>query len=541
MAVLRDPAADRDYPIPGPRYQIGRGPDCEIRLGDPLVSARHALVTHKNDLYEIEDLGSRNGTRINGERIDSPTPLHPGDRIELGGHLLLFAGPEPPPFALADTTQIPGPPVVRSLDLAAGLRTEVSPEAKLRAVLEISRNLSTTLRLEEVLPKILESLFALFPQTDRGFFLLREPTTKKLVPKAVRHRHAPPGDAAAISRTVLDHAVQTGRAVLSGDAGHDDRFDASQSVRLHQIRSIMCVPLVNRTGECLGVIQLDTRERGRVFTQDDLDVLAFAGLQATRAVEMANLHLELRELEAATAIQRNFLPNERPRVPGLRFFDHYVSAGQVGGDYFDYVRLTGERLAVAVGDVAGKGVTAALLMARLSAAARFCLATETTTADAVRAVNASVARACGDGRFITLSVGVIDLSTFAMTVVNAGHMPPLRRRPDGTVEEIGAGAAGIPLGVFDRPYQETPAVIEPGDLWVWCTDGVTEARDPDNELYGIDRLKAVLEKASPDAELAGPAILAEVKKFCNGRALGDDLTLVCLSREGGGPAASVPG
>lgn len=531
MAVLRDPSAEREFPLPGPKYLIGRAPDCDIRLTDPLVSARHARITHSGEHYQIEDLASRNGTRVNGERIEGSTPLQPGDRIELGGHLLQFLGPEPLPFDLTDTTQVPGPPpVVRSLDVTGGLSTEVSPEAKLRAVLEISRNLSTTLKLDEVLPKILESLFALFPQTDRGFVLLRDPSTKKLLPKAIRHRHSSE-DGASISRTVLDHAVQTGRAVLSGDAGHDDRFDASQSVRLHQIRSIMCMPLIGRTGDCLGVIQLDTRERGRAFTQDDLDVLAFAGVQAARAVEMAQIHMELRELEAATQIQRNFLPSERPQIPGLHFFDHYVSAGQVGGDYFDYVRLTGDRLAVAIGDVAGKGVSAALLMARLSASARFCLATETTTADAVQAVNKSLARVCGDGRFVTMVVGVVDLSTFGVALVNAGHMPPIRRRSDGTLEDVGSGAAGIPLGVFDRPYQESTATIEPGDLWVWCTDGVTEARDPDNELYGAERLRSIVAAAPSDAAAAGQAILADVRQFCNGRPLGDDLTLICLSRD----------
>src|SRR5688572_2981931 len=138
MAVLRDPSADREFPIPGAKYLIGRAPDCDIRLGDPLVSARHALITHNDDGYRIEDLASRNGTRVNGERIEGKTPIQPGDRIELGGHVLQFVGPDPLPFDLTDTTQVPAPPVVvRSLDVAAGLRTEVSPEAKLRAVLEI--------------------------------------------------------------------------------------------------------------------------------------------------------------------------------------------------------------------------------------------------------------------------------------------------------------------------------------------------------------------------------------------------------------------
>jgi serine phosphatase RsbU (regulator of sigma subunit) len=421
--------------------------------------------------------------------------------------------------------------VVRSLDLGAGARTEVSPAAKLRAVLEISHNLGNTLRLEAMLPKILESLLALFPQADRGFIVLRDPLTGQLLPRAVRHRQSPAGGGAAISRTVLDYAVRTGCAVLSADAGHDDRFDASQSIRMHRIQSIMCVPLLGESGECLGVIQLDTHDHGRVFSQDDLDVLTVAGLQAARAVETARHHLELREMEAATQIQRSFLPGERPQVPGFQFFDHYVSAGQVGGDYYDYVPLPDGRLAVTVGDVAGKGVTAALLMARLSATARFCLATAPTPAAAVGQINAAVKRACGDGRFITLVVGVIDVRAHAITLANAGHPPPLRRRADRTVEEVGAGVAGIPLGVFDRPYDEITVPVEPGDLFVLYSDGVTETRNPQGDLYGPERLRAVLRQVSTNATEAGEAILADVQRFADGRPPGDDLTLVCICRE----------
>jgi len=298
MAALRDATSERDYPLSGPKHLIGRGPDCDIRLDDPLISARHARIARAGGHFALEDLSSRNGTRVNGQRIDQITTLFSGDRIEFGGHLMLFLEQESGPFSLVEQTTQGSSSLVKSIELSGDLRTEVAPGVKLRAVLELSRNLSNTLKLNEVLPKILESLFAIFPQCDRGFVLLKEPNTGKLVPKAVRHRNEG-SDAASISRTVLDHAVETGRAVLSADAGHDERFDASQSVRLHQIRSIMCVPLIGRSGACLGVIQIDTRERGKPFTQDDLDVLVVAALQATRAVEMAKLHEELRELDAA--------------------------------------------------------------------------------------------------------------------------------------------------------------------------------------------------------------------------------------------------
>src|SRR5262249_31975500 len=252
-------------------------------------------------------------------------------------------------------------------------------------------------------PRILESLFSIFPQADRGFILLRDAGTGKLIPKAVRHRRltATGADAPAISRTILDHALQTGKALLSADAGHDSRFDASQSIRQHQIRSIMCVPLIAQEGDSIGVIQLDTQSLRVPFTQDDLDVLVVAGTQAARALELAKLHHERRDLEAATQIQKSFLPAERPNVPGLHFYDYYQSAQQIGGDYFDYVKLPGNRLAVAIGDVAGKGVPAALLMARLSAEARYTLATEPVPATAVRQLNVALKRACGDDRFVT--------------------------------------------------------------------------------------------------------------------------------------------
>jgi serine phosphatase RsbU (regulator of sigma subunit) len=526
VATLHDPADDRTYTLPGPKHLLGRGPECDIRLNDPMVSGRHAVILRAGNAFTIEDLGSRNGTRVNGESIRGAIPLHPGDRIDAGGHLLMFqvsAPPPPPPDAGAPIG------VLRSLDLAAAMKTEVSPAAKLRAVLELSKNLGSVLKLDELLPKILDSLIALFPQSDRVFVLLPDHKTGRLEPKAVRTRRTT--DESVVSRTVVDHAVKTGQALLVVDAGQDDRFNASQSIRMHRLRSIMCVPLLGRTGEPLGAIELDTREEGRAFSQEDLDVLAVAGLQAARALELVKLHHDLRELEAATQIQRGFLPAERPHAAGLSFFDHYASAGQVGGDYYDYVPLPGDRLAVAVGDVAGKGVTAALLMARLSATARFCLATEPSLPAAVRAISAGVTRACGPDRFITMVVGVIDLRAGTMTVVNAGHLPPLRRRPDGTVDEIGAEEAGIPLGVRDRPYDEVVVPVGPGELFAFVTDGVTEARNPAGDLYGPDRLRNQLARAPADAEKAGQAVLADVTRFAAGRPPSDDLTLVAFSRD----------
>ncbi len=169
-------------------------------------------------------------------------------------------------------------------------------------------------------------------------------------------------------------------------------------------------------------------------------------------------------------------------------------------------------------------------MARLSAAARFCLATEPNLSAAVRQLNLTLMRACGDDRFITFVVGVIDLKSFQSTWVNAGHMPPLLRRA-AEVSEMGEDQVGIPLGVFDRPYAEIRLTLAPGDAVLMYTDGVTESRSPRGDLYGAERLRGVLAKKPGDAEALSIAVLTDVRHFSAGRAAGDDLTMVCVSRE----------
>ena len=299
---------------------------------------------------------------------------------------------------------------VTTVAMSGAGRLEVKPEAKLRAVLEISRYLSTALDLKDVLPKILECLFAVFPQADRGFILLQDPNTGQFAPRAVRKRREPDADTPAVSRNILNQVTSTGQAVLSADAGSDARFDPNQSIRRLHIQSIMCAPMLSSSGAVLGVIQLDTEDVRTPFREEDLEVLASATTQAAHAVELARLHQERRDLEAATQIQKSFLPAVRPRLPQLRFFDYYSSARQIGGDYYDYIPLPGDRLAVALGDVSGKGVAAALLMARLSAAARFSLAAEPERRRPC-AASTPLTQGGGDDRFVTFMAAILDLKT----------------------------------------------------------------------------------------------------------------------------------
>jgi serine phosphatase RsbU (regulator of sigma subunit) len=536
MASLRVLNRDEEIALRAKVTLIGRDPASDIVVGTNQTSWRHALIVHAGAGYVIEDLDSVNGTFVNGRRVSERTLLHPNDRIDVCGLSVVFHGDLPATAPVQDmTVQLPMRPeagmaaILSALDVAGGMRAEIKPEAKLRAVLEISRQLSAALDLRDVLPKILESLFAVFPQADRGFILLLDPDTNQLVPRAIHQRRPGDGDRLAVSQHIVNQALSTGKALLSADAGSDARFEVSQSIQSLKIRSMMCVPMLGQNKTGLGVIQIETRDRGNAFREEDLDVLVSASTQAARAVELARLYQDRRDLEGATQIQKSFLPRARPQVKELGFFDYYASARSVGGDYYDYIPLPGNRLAVCVGDVSGKGVSAALLMARLSASARFAFASEPDPAKALCRLNLALTETYNADRFVTFVAALLDLNTFAMTVLNAGHPPPLRRRK-GTVSEVAAEAVGLPLAIVDRPYDAVTMPLEPGDSVVLYTDGVSEARSPRGELYGPERVQKVVAEAPADVTALGEAILTDVRRFADGRPMTDDLTLVCMAR-----------
>lgn len=438
---------------------------------------------------------------------------------------------------LVDDTA-PTTTIVSSVDTSrTNLQLSVRPEVKLKALLEITRNFSSAIALEQVLPKALDSLFKIFIQADRGFVVLWDRERKVLIPKAVKHRRPDAEDTIRISRTVVKQVMESKEAVLSADAATDARFDMSQSIADFRIRSMMCAPLVSSSGEAMGVIQIDTMDQRSRFQQEDLDVLASVACQAAVAVENAQLHEEAlerqgmeRDLDLAHKVQQGILPSAPPKVAGYDFFDFYGPAKQVGGDYFDYVPLPNSRLAVVLADVSGKGVPAALLMAKLSSEARFCLVTEPTPAAAMDRLNAIFGRGWED-RFVTTVMAVIDLATHRVTLSNAGHMAPLLHRANGKVEEMGDETAGVPLGVdADCTYGQSEYTLEPGDMVVVFTDGVSEAMSDDSSLYGIERIRKQMVAPAVGPSAMGTRLLDDVRRFVGNHSQSDDMCLLCFGR-----------
>src|SRR4051812_21884593 len=438
---------------------IGREAGCDIILNRKFVSRKHARIVRGPEGYTIEDLRSNCGTYVQGERIGRVVPLKDGHHIKIGNYLFVFNLPE---VTITDP-ESHSSTIIGVLDVSRPSDSSGSPvnaEDKLRHVLEISRKLGESLKLDDVLERTLSSLFKIFPQADRGFVLLKEEEDGEvnLKPRAIKFRGGESVNL-TISRTILNHVMHEGKAILSSDAATDGRFNPSLSI-LGKIRTMICVPLLDFARNPAGILQLDTRDDRGKFTQDDLDLLVAVASQAGVAIENARLHAALieqtqmeQEAQDAHEVQLALLPEGKPELPGYRFWDYYEPANYVGGDYYDYLPLghadpegdePPRRWLLAIGDVAGKGMPAALLMARLTAEVRLFTFTMSDPSRIVERLNRDLCKRGIGERFITLLLVMVDADDHRMVVVNAGHPPPMTRRGGDCPEGVGEPESGHP-------------------------------------------------------------------------------------------------
>ena len=563
MAVLRamrGPNPGQIFPLEGQSAVLGRHPNCDVVLESGAVSRQHARISLVGEDFYIEDLRSRNGTFVNGRAVVDRQLLADDDELNICDMVFTFHltpptmetpvegyhhDSETAAMLVDDEGEEGGSRIMSKVDVSSGstsLKLESNTQAKLKALIEIGRNLGRAVGMNEVLPNLMDSLFAIFPQADRGFIVLKDQATDRLIPKVVKYRRDEDEATIRISRTIVNSVITSKKAILSADAAADARFDMAESIVDFNIRSMMCAPLVARENVALGVIQVDTLDQRNRFSEEDLDVLASVACQAAFAVENAQLHETVlreqalaRELAVAHEVQRRLLPAGQPEIDQYDFFDFYEPAHELGGDYYDYVPLPDGRLAVVVADVSGKGISASLLMAMLSAETRSCLTITPAPGDAIGRLNRIF---CGSGwedRFVTMVLCVLDPARHEVTIVNAGHMPPLLRRGTTAVEPIGEDQTGLPLGVDDEAvYDQYTLALEPGDSLTLYTDGITEAMNPLSDLYGQQRLWNRLASDVDRVGAIGHAILDDVKQFVGDRPQSDDMCLACFGRESGG-------
>ncbi len=541
LQILSGPHAGRLFKIDRDLMIIGRNPDCDLVLEPKSVSRRHAAIVRRERDHVIKDLGSTRGTYVNGLRLTQPVVLKSGCVIQVGELQLSFKT-QVVQIHEGDDDQST---VFATIDMATSsnrIETVVKPEEKLRALQKIMQTFGTTLVLSEILENVISTLFDIFPHAERAFVLLEDAKRRVLAPEAIRTRSGPAGEL-SISKSVLQRVLNNGQAILSKDVAAE--FPHSESISEGRIRSLMCVPIMDQKRHPIGILQIDTRDGRGWFVQEDLDLLVSVAYQISVAVQNARLHGDLlkqhemeQELLFARQVMQALLP-ERPRsVPGYEFWDCYEPARHVGGDYYGFLPLyeaqenrqqPARRWAIAVGDVVGKGLPAALLTARLSAEIRLFLQGEADPARVVSLLNQQLIENGVLDMFITFLLAVLDIPSHKLRVVNAGHPCPLIRRRNGTIEELGRDASGLPLAIErDLVYAVVETTLEPGDVVILYTDGVPDAMNTENERFGDARLRQILAGAAAGPATVGEALVRQVHNHASSGNQFDDITLVAF-------------
>jgi phosphoserine phosphatase RsbU/P len=558
LDAVTGPAMGRRYTLENNQYVLGRHPECDIVLESGSVSRQHAKITKSGTTFFLEDLKSRNGSFVNGRLINEPTKLVEGDAIRICDIELNFHE-ESQSSGLTANTQSEGSAlgimivddeadsgasrsVTAKLDVRGsqyGVQLSASPEAKLSAILEIMKSLGKAVSIDEVLPKVLDTLFTIFIQADRGFIVLKD-AQGQLTPRWVKTRRPDQEETVRVSRTVLREVMQSKEAIISLDAGSDSRFELSQSVADFRIRSMIVAPLLDSEGEPIGAIQIDTVQQKGGFENKDLEILIGVANQAGIAIENAQLHEQVveqrlvkQDLELASQVQLAFLPKTAPKVAGYSFYQFYHPAQQIGGDYFDYIELDGNRIAIVMADVVGHGVAAAMFMAKLSAETRFAFASIDDPQIALATLNDRIT-ALGVEKFITMSVIILDYVAHKARIVIAGHMPPIMLTTQKDITEPGSEVGGPPLGIMaDIPFDMFELDLQPGESLTMYTDGIFEAPNAQGAQFSIDRVRQTVASNGGNIQKTGEEIIDRVKKHIVGCDQEDDMCLVIVGREAG--------
>jgi len=573
--------AGKIYVLDQPMLTVGRSVTNHIQIVDRRMSRNHAEIHTNGGRVILRDLGSKNGTLLNGEPVNGSLELHPGDRISFGDTECLFtaddmpgAPPSRPPAPPTDASTTPLPVrMAESSPSSSGFRVieehqwgrakqsvragfdpsqgtmigSVPRGASAEDLKDLTRRLDvmyqltdairSVFTLDELLDRIMEIIQNLM-HPDRSYLLLMDAKSGELHPTVVKSVEGGDKREIHISTSITQRSITEGVAILVSDAAADQRFNASESIIMNRIRTAMVAPMIYKE-ESLGVIYIDTQSRALAFSNEELEMLTSIANQAAVAIVNARLHSQLveqhkiaREMEIARTIQMNLLPKTYPDLPGYQLSAMSLPAKQVGGDYYDFIKLPDNRIGLAIADVSGKGVSAAIL----TATTRSYLLSETqhkdaTLGQALDRINRMIHRDVAGGQmYVTMVLGYLDPTDGSMEYINAGHAYPVLIHPNGQTEFLDVG--GVFLGIMeDNNFEFGHTTVPPGGVLVMYTDGVTDILDPDGKSFGNDRFLDLLrDKQHLSAEEIRNSIYQSCLKHRGTADQFDDFTLIVCKR-----------
>jgi len=560
---------------------IGRSMSAGLTIADPFLSRQQARLFRDGDGWKIEDLGSHNGTQVDGRTIEVPTPLHAGSavtfsqsRIEvvaegMVGELLAGGAAVPSWSAMfksaSEVLAADDPARIADLD-TLDVETLRRRAERLRLLTEVHRALGRPIALDELLQLLLDKVFDLL-RPEEGVIFLRQPDGR-LEPAArrsvARSRSGAPGgstgdetahETVLHSRTLELEVVGKGLAALALDTREDERFARAKSLMDFGVRSFLAAPLLAEEGEALGMIVLTSGRTVRIYSDEDLSLLVSVASVAALRIQNVALAREAfehrrleRELALARRIQVALHAGALPEVPGWEIHAGNLPSRGVSGDVYQVLQRpshgshTGfadasasgieppQELVLMLADVAGKGIAASILTATLEALAAGPIEKGQPPEDIVFWLSRQLHRRTPPEKYATLFLAVLDPVDGAMRWVNAGHPPPLRVAASGEIEQL--RACGPPVGLLPaEPYEAVETILQPGDLLVLYSDGIVEAVDPRGHELDVEGLEAICRRhAGASAAGLAHALDRELNELTGGVPLEDDRTLVVVRR-----------
>jgi phosphoserine phosphatase RsbU/P len=524
-------------PLDRDRITLGRSSASQLCYPDDSgLSRQHLALVRIGNQWHVEDLGSKNGTMLNGRRIERPLPFNPGDRVSAGHLTIEFAGADakthetvvfvdsPESFSTTATTVVANLDAVLDPHIDDPNRTTVmqgSPQ--MRALIRAGRELAEHRPLNELFTVIMD-LSVEAVMAGRGVLMTLEDGELKV--RAAR------GEGFHISRAVRDRVIGNKESLLVKDAMMDKALKEQMSIVEQKVRSMIAVPL-QTNDRVIGLIYVDTPHLIREFTREDLNLLTVMANVAAIRIEHARLveietaeRAMAKEMQQAAQIQLGLLPKEAPKYTGLEIAGSTVPARTVGGDYYDWIPFQDGRVGVIVADVAGKGMPASLIMSSLHARVHVLFEDGEDLAVKVTRLNRHTCGNTPENRFITFFMTVVEPETGRLVYANAGHNPSLIVRAKGGYDTLAEG--GLILGIMPAfTYGAAGAQLEKGDVLVLYSDGVTEAVDRADNDFGEDRLASLVAKMRdrPAQEIA-EAVQKAVYDFAAGAPQADDITIV---------------
>jgi len=541
-------ASGRESPIAG-TFIIGRTKDCGLLIEDSAASRRHMEITARENTFIWKDLGSTNGTMVNGSRMLAGE-LKDGDTIQIGETVMLFRVEEiaEETGGLKEDSRLFMETILDASGVAKPAPTEARTTALLEAVYTVANEIATNYEPCSLLNHVLSTTVRAI-NAQRGAVFIAG-AAGDLAPCPVCNqihcirdgvlKPAEPGEI-KISETVVRRVIEGGESVLYQDTDLDSAMNPSESILSLDLRSILCVPLRAKHG-ILGVLYVDTDRAGQQYSHDDLLLASAVGNSAGLALENAHMHQQIldkqrieQEIATAWTIQEGFLIKDWD-IADKRFdvYGETKPAKTVGGDFYDFVQPRPGVIGVMIGDVSGKGVPAALTMAQLLAEFRLLARDIESPTEVLKHLNTNLVRRSRRGLFCTVCYFSLDLRTGLVTAGNAGHNTLLRIGADGP--SLLAEATGPPLGILpEAQWHDVSFEINVGETLLMYTDGILEARSgaTTSEAGGepVEYDTASLLELAP-ALYGVPArevvekVEASVREFAAPLGLHDDCTMI---------------